>query len=97
MVSALVVAYDIYWLTKQGWLPEPWPGRIAAPFGKPPDMPPHRWVVSWGVMQALTEAAPPAHWPANPKTAEGAEKLLFGWPILVVRDAPGWVMRLEPV
>jgi hypothetical protein len=96
-VVILDIAYDIYWHAKAEWPPEPWPEVIAAPFGRPPDMPPHRWVVSWDVMQALTEAAPPAHWSVNPKTAAGAEKLLFGFPLVVVRDAPSGTIRFEMV
>lgn len=68
-------------------IPDGHPG-IAAPFGRPIAMPAHRWRVSWDVMQALTEAGPPPYPVPNPKTADGAEKVLFGWPISVDRSAP---------
>lgn len=86
---------------------EPWRGvalsewvadgdpRIAAPFGRPLAMPDHRWIVSWDVMQALTDAAPPPIPVPNPKTAHGFTKMLFGWPVSVLRDAPPGTMLLE--
>lgn len=67
---------------------------LAYPFGRPEGMPGHHWVVSWDVMQSLTEAAPlPAPIP-NPKTSVGLTKLLFGWPLRVDRDAPPGTLRL---
>jgi hypothetical protein len=64
---------------------------VAYPFGTPHDMPPHEWRVAWDVMQALTEVAPPSVGP-NPKTSEGATKLLFGWPVVRIDDAkPGFI------
>jgi hypothetical protein len=66
----------------------------ARPFGVPSEMPPHRWRVSWDVMQALTEAAPPPFSVPNPKTADGPVRLLFGWPLDVDRDAPAGTMEL---
>jgi len=68
--------------------------RIAQPFGRPVAMPEHHWRVSWDVMQALTEAAPPPLPMDNPKTADGATKLLFGWTIEVDRDAPAGTLSL---
>ena len=56
----------------------------------------YRWRVSWDVMQALTEAAPPPL-SDNPKTSEGSVKLLFGCRIDVDPDAPAGTLRLLPV
>jgi hypothetical protein len=68
--------------------------RIARPFGRPFAMPEHHWRVSWDVMQALTEAAPPPFPVDNPKTADDVTKLLFGWPIEVDREAPAGTLLL---
>lgn len=84
-MSVLDAAYIVHVRTCEPWA-SPRIRGVAYPFGVPDGMPPHRWRVSWDVMQALTEASPPSTGD-NPKTSEGAEKLLFGWPIDVDRDA----------
>lgn len=68
---------------------------LAHSFGRPENMPPHRWRVSWDMMQALTEAAPPPFPAENAKTAEGATKLLFGWPIARDDSAGPGLLVLE--
>jgi hypothetical protein len=69
--------------------------RIARPFGRPDAMPEHRWRVSWDVMQALTEAAPPPYPAPNPKDSAGTVRLLFGWPVEVDKAAPAGTLLLE--
>jgi hypothetical protein len=92
-----VSVLDIAWMAHEAKCAN-WPGPrrrgIAYPFGTPENMPPHRWRVSWDVMQALTEAAPPPIGD-NPKTSDGAVKLLFGWPIDVDRKAPPGTLTLR--
>lgn len=92
-MSVLDVAYEMLCRERQNYGPNP-PG-LAAPFGVPPDMPAHRWVVSRAMMQALTEAAQPAGWDHPVKSAFGAERRLFGWAIYIDSDAPPETLRLE--
>jgi hypothetical protein len=62
--------------------------KLAQPFGTPEGMPPHHWIVSSDVLQALYEAAPPP--------MPGIAPLqLFGWPIVQDEDAPAQTLRLE--
>jgi hypothetical protein len=95
-MSAVVLdmAYVELRRVQRDWPDDRIPG-VGYPFGNPDGMPPHRWRVSWDVMQALTEAAPPPAIP-NPKTSEGFVKLLFGWPIEVDRGAPAGTLKLVP-
>jgi hypothetical protein len=69
---------------------------VAYPFGTPDGMPPHQCRVSWDVMQALTEAAPPPDPVPNPKSSAGIEKRLFGWPVVVDASAAAGTMVLPP-
>lgn len=71
--------------------------RLAQPFGRPVGMPEHRWRVSWDVMQALYEAAPPPKPVPNPKTSEGPMPMLFGWPVDRDDAAPVGTLLLEQI
>lgn len=93
MTSVMAIAAFMHERKCDLWRGPKHPG-LARPFGRPEYMPPHHWRVSWDVMQALTEASPPPDPLDNPKTSEGATKLLFGWPVLVDQDAQAGTLSL---
>jgi hypothetical protein len=68
---------------------------VAYPFGRPDGMSEHEWRVSPDVMQALVDASPPPQPAPNPKTAEAAARLLFGWRIVVDESAPSGTLELR--
>lgn len=71
----------------------PYDGRLARPFGTPEDMPPHIWVVSPDVLQALYNESPPPVAP-NPKNGDDGTRRLFGWPVVDDKSVPAGTIRL---
>lgn len=71
----------------------PYDRRLARPFGTPEDMPPHVWVVSPDVLQALYNESPPPVGP-NPKNGDDGNRRLFGWLVIADKSLPPGSIRL---
>ena len=63
---------------------------VAYPFGRPPQMPAHKWIVSPDIRDDLYAAMP-----NGPLFPTPIQPVLLGWPVVTDRNLPFGTMRLE--